>query len=80
MRSFGMSALFGEAVKGARLELAMTQEELAARISVTRAYVGHIERGRKRVSLEMAQAVAYGLNSRLSALITRAEEIAADAR
>lgn len=43
--------LFGEAVRAARLSREMTQQELANRLSVSRASIANIEVGRQRVLL-----------------------------
>ncbi len=45
-----------------------TQEELADKIGVSRAYMGYIEQGRNAPSLEVLEKIAKHLRMRLSEL------------
>lgn len=45
-------ALLGKRVRIRRNVLELTQEELAARIGVCTSFIGHIERGSRKLSVE----------------------------
>ena len=53
---------FGERVRQHRIELSMSQEELAARAGVHRTYIGMIERAEKNITLENIDNVCKALN------------------
>jgi len=61
---------FGRAVKAARVEKGLSQEELAARIDADQAYVSRIEAGRMNVTLETAEQIADALEVELEMLLT----------
>ncbi len=61
-------ALFGAAVKGRRLHLGLTQEELAARAELHRTYVTDIERGARNLSLESIDKLARALQMTIAEL------------
>jgi len=61
---------FGRAVKAARVEKGLSQEELAARIDADQAYVSRIETGRMNVTLETADQIAEALGVGLEMLLT----------
>lgn len=52
---------FGREVYKKRLMLNISQEELAFRCGVHRAYIGVIERGEKSPTLDTIEKIAYGL-------------------
>ena len=60
---------FGRAVKAARVEKGLSQEELAARIDADQAYVSRIEAGRMNVTLETAEQIADALEVELEMLL-----------
>ena len=60
---------FGRAVKAARVEKGLSQEELAMRIDADQAYVSRIEAGRMNVTLETADQIAEALEVRLDTLL-----------
>ncbi|MEO0544062.1 MAG: helix-turn-helix transcriptional regulator [Pseudomonadota bacterium] len=60
---------FGRAVKAARVEKGLSQEELAARIDADQAYVSRIEGGRMNVTLETADQIAVALEVGLEMLL-----------
>lgn len=62
---------FGSAVKKRRLELRISQEELAARAQLHRTYIGDIERGARNLSLENIAKVAKGLGLEVSTLFSK---------
>lgn len=47
----------------------LTQEEVAEKVSISRAYMGYIEQGRNTPSLEVLQKVAKVLKTSLSDLL-----------
>ena len=60
---------FGVNVKQFRLLRRWTQEELAERVGVSRLDIGLIERGRKRVHLDLAEKICRVFNTRLSYMV-----------
>ena len=64
---------FGEAVRSAHEELAISQEELAARCNLHRTYVAGVERGIRNPSLKSIEKIALGLGLKVSALFLRME-------
>ena len=59
---------FGDAVRGRREELGLTQEEFAERAHIHRTYLSDIERGRRNVSLINIEHIAIALDLPLSEL------------
>ncbi|MBA7472088.1 hypothetical protein ES707_07408 [subsurface metagenome] len=53
---------FGEKVRQRRIELSLSQEELAGRARVHRTYIGMIERAEKNITLENIDKVCKALN------------------
>lgn len=53
---------FGGKVRQRRIELGISQEELAARAGVHRTYIGMIERAEKNITLENIEKVCKALN------------------
>ncbi|MEW6245149.1 MAG: helix-turn-helix transcriptional regulator [Nitrospirota bacterium] len=64
-----LQAAFGKAMRGARMALGISQEELAARAQLHRTYVGDIERGKRNLSLVNMVKVAEALGKKLSDLV-----------
>ena len=54
-------ALVGRNVRRARIEMGLTQEELAARAGTSQFYVSSLEAGRRNPTLETVHALATGL-------------------
>lgn len=52
---------FGNKVRERRLELGLSQEELASRAGVHRTYIGMIERAEKNITLENIEKIAKAL-------------------
>lgn len=73
MEKGSLTAAFGAAVRGRRLVLELSQEELAERAGLHRAYVGFVERGEKSVTLETGQRIAAALSLSFSELLHEAE-------
>jgi transcriptional regulator with XRE-family HTH domain len=64
---------FGRAVREARAETGVSQEELAHRAGVDRSYMSSIERGEQNVGLMSMHRVASALGITLSELILNAQ-------
>ena len=64
---------FGRAVKEARGECSMSQEELAHRAGIDRSYMSSIERGEQNVGLMSMHRVAEALGISLSELVLSAK-------
>lgn len=58
-----------EKVKQLRKKHNLTQEELAAKIGVTAAYVGFIEQGKRNPSMKTADKMARALKTSLKDLL-----------
>ena len=64
----------GRAVREARVDRGISQEELAARSGMHRTYVGGIERGERNVSYANMLRLAEALEVPASTLLSRAED------
>ena len=53
-----LSAAFGRQIRESRVRQGISQEELAARAQLDRTFVGRVERGEFRITLENAEAMA----------------------
>ena len=65
---------FSAAIKSRRLEMKLTQEELAGRIEIDRPYVTLLEAGTKQPSISVLWRIAMGLEltvSELAALVDK---------
>lgn len=62
----------GAAVRSARVELSLSQEELAYRASIDRSHMGKIERGERNVSLVNIMKISCALGFAPSVLLGRA--------
>ena len=65
---------FGQAVRAARMEQGMAQEELAALAEIERSHMGKIERGEHMPTLALILRIAAALNRRAADLIAATEE------
>jgi len=68
-----ISRAFGTVLREYRLKAGLSQEALAYRAGVHPTYVGLVERGKRRPSLDSAQRLSRGLGIRLSSLVSEAE-------
>ena len=59
---------FGQKVVELRKNAGMSQDELAFRCNIHRAYMGTIERGEKSATLNTVEKIARGLGVRVSDL------------
>ena len=51
----------GKRIRKRRVEQGMTQEQLARQVGVTTSFIGHLERGSRKASLETLVALANAL-------------------
>ncbi len=61
--------LLGKRIQKIRKKTGMSQEEVAHKIKISRAYMGYIEQGRNAPSLEVLQKIASVLKVKLSDLV-----------
>lgn len=59
---------FGRAVRKRRLELGISQEDLADRAGIHRTYVGDVERGERNIALQNIEKLAQALGIPISTL------------
>jgi transcriptional regulator with XRE-family HTH domain len=59
----------GKNVQRARKKERLTQEELADKVGISRAYMGYIEQGRNAPSLETLEKIARALKVKISTLL-----------
>ncbi|MBX3668503.1 MAG: helix-turn-helix transcriptional regulator [Rhodocyclaceae bacterium] len=64
---------FGQAVRAARMEQGMAQEELAALAEIERSHMGKIERGEHMPTLALILRIAAALNRSAADLIAVTE-------
>lgn len=53
-----LSKLLGKKIQKQRKNIGLTQEELAEKVNVSRAYIGYLEQARNAPSLELLQKIA----------------------
>jgi transcriptional regulator with XRE-family HTH domain len=64
----------GDKIREARQELGLTQEQLAERANLHPSFVGQIERGTKKASVQTLHRIASALNVSLASLFQFQEE------
>ena len=64
---------FGDAVRGRREELGLTQEDLAGKAGIRRTYLSDVERGGRNPSLVNIEKVADALALSLAELFARVD-------
>jgi len=65
---------FSQALREARQEKGISQEELADRAGLHRTYISQIERGLKSPSLRSLEQIAQALDLSIAALLARMEK------
>jgi transcriptional regulator with XRE-family HTH domain len=70
--------VFAAALRAAREEAGLSQEELADEAGVHRTYVGQLERGEKNVSIDSMEKLASALNRTLPELLVTPKQGKAD--
>ena len=58
--------VLGKKIQKRRKELDLTQEDVADKVGISRAYMGYIEQGRYARSLEVLEKIAKALTSPIS--------------
>lgn len=58
----------GKKIQRIRKKANLTQEELAEKVGISRAYMGYIEQGRYSASLEVIEKIAKQLKVKMSEL------------
>ena len=71
--SKGLAGRFGETVRRLRIELELSQIELAERADLSHNYIGEIERGEKLASLETIVRLASGFGLKAAELLGKAK-------
>lgn len=61
--------ILSKKIQKKRADLGFTQEELAEKVGISRAYMGYIEQGRNTPSLEVLEKIAKSLKTSLSELL-----------
>ena len=56
----------GKRIRKRRVEQGMTQEQLARQVGVTTSFIGHLERGSRKASLETLVALANALHPQIA--------------
>jgi len=59
----------GMNIRSHRALLHLTQEQLAERADLSVSYIGHIERGSRKASLEALEKIALALNVKIGRLV-----------
>jgi two-component system response regulator len=72
MSNHNVKLAFGNAVKEKRLELGLSQEDLAEGSGLHRTYVSDVERGTRNLSIESIEKLARALKLSVSSLFERA--------
>lgn len=73
-------AHFGDAVRGRRRELGLTQAQVGGRVGMHRSYYGAIERGQRNATLEQLFRLEAALDTDASDLFRRAEALRRERR
>ena len=68
-----LSQAFGSIVREKRIELKLSQEELAFKAGLHRTYIGMIERGEKNITIENINKIATALDSSILELFLQIE-------
>ncbi len=72
-----MANEIGQRIRNYRIQMKLSQEELAEKCGLHPTYIGQVERGEKNATLESISKIAAGLSVDLSTLFESIEEIAA---
>ena len=62
-------SMLGKRIRRARKELSLTQEDLATLCGVSACFIGLIERGRRRASVETLLRISCSLNTSMDHLL-----------
>ncbi len=61
--------VLGKRIQKQRKELGLTQEDVAYKVGISRAYMGYIEQGRNLPSMELLEKIARALKVNLRDLV-----------
>ncbi|MBD5266624.1 MAG: helix-turn-helix transcriptional regulator [Bacteroides sp.] len=64
-----INEIFGNKVRAKRLSLNLSQEALANKADIDRTYLPDVEKGKRNVSLKVAEKIAQALNVPLKELL-----------
>lgn len=59
----------GEKIKKERIRLSLTQEKLAEKVNISESFMGHIERGGRKLSIDTLVNIANELNVSIDFLL-----------
>ncbi|HEY9760729.1 MAG TPA: helix-turn-helix transcriptional regulator [Oculatellaceae cyanobacterium] len=65
----------GEAIRGRRMQLQISQQDLAIDAGVHRTYISDIERGSRNLTVLTLNRIAQALETSASALYVKADEL-----
>ncbi len=71
---------FGPVLRYFRKERGLSQDELAARVDVSRSHIGRLETGEKQPSLKMLFRLAEAMDVPASAVLAEMERFSAEKR
>ncbi len=74
-----IAAYVGPAVRKHRETLRLSQEDLGARASLDRTYIGQVERGKRNPTMVSLQRISHALGVELDVLVATARELASGA-
>lgn len=66
---------FGIVIRNLRIQKGVSQERLALDADIDRTYIGHIEKGTRNVSIEIAEKLAHYFQIPISELFKIVKEI-----
>jgi|GEM_PF-316168 len=70
---FNLCRKLGKVIRYHRLQLGMTQNQLAYYSGLNRAYIGHVERGLKNITIKNLEKIARALHMSGSTILGLAE-------
>ena len=68
-------ALFGLRLRAARVEMALSQEELADQADLHRTYIGQVERGERNISVDNMEKLAEAVGQDLWRMLQPEERV-----
>lgn len=74
-RGWAHLALFGQRLRAARVEMALSQEELADQADLHRTYIGQVERGERNISVDNMEKLAEAVGQDLWRMLQPEERV-----
>lgn len=68
-------ALFGQRLRAARVDMALSQEELADQADLHRTYIGQVERGERNISVDNMEKLAEAVGQDLWRMLQPDERV-----